>query len=223
MTEKEYDALCWRMDEAMLAVYKARASEISGVTTRKSYGNSLCAYAIGNLMFSFLDAKLYYRLVRQADGRRYSPERNVTALTSCTTVHCDRRIDDSNSWGTDLAFGNEGVVRALFRDLTVEAAVRCANALVDSVKYFLNGDVRLGLDLPFMTAVAGHVLVHDGSTGQRLTDNWTGLCTGTEGKTRFWYIGHSQGERSFSALREMTAGPALNACNLIAFNEMSES
>lgn len=222
LTEDDYDALTGQMDAAMLAVYMARASEIPSVKTRKSYENCLCAYAIGDLMFSFLDAKLYYRLVKQANGR-YDTDRNVTALTSCTSVGCDRRVNGSNTWTSHTGFGEEGKVRALFRELTVEAAQRCANALVDSVKDFLNGDVRLGLNLPFMTAVAGHVLVHDGCTGQMLPDSWTGLCTGTEGQTRFWYIGRSRGERSYSALQEATAGAALNACNLIAFTEMCEA
>lgn len=223
LTEDEYNALNERMNAAMLAIYMARVSEISGTATRKSFANCLFAYVVGDLMFSFLDTRLFYRPVRQADGSyKANPDRIVTVSTSCTLVRCDRRVDGNNSWSTNPDFGPDGKVRAMFREMTPEAAERCANALVDSVKDFLN-DGLLGLNLPFMTAVAGHVLIHDGITGMVLPDTWTGMCTGTEGKARFWYIGRSHGERSFSALQDKTAGAALNASNLIALNEMMES
>lgn len=225
LTESEYNALTDRMNAAMLAVYMARVGEISGAMTRKSYANCLCAYAISiDLMFSFLDARLCYRLVKNAAGR-YGKDRNVTALTSCTSVGCDRRVDKSHSWSRDHAFGEDGRVQALFRELTVESAERCANALVDSVKDYLSGNIRYGLSLPFMTAVAGSMVVHDGITAQPLPSTWTGLCqfTGSDGTSRFWYLGRSLGERSFTVLKEQTAGPALLASNLIASSEMMEA
>lgn len=55
-------------------------------------------------------------------------------------------------------------------------------------------------DLPFMTVVAGHVLIHEPDNGTPLPDDWTGLCVDGNDVHGFWYIGRDNGERSFSKL-----------------------
>lgn len=53
---------------------------------------------------------------------------------------------------------------------------------------------------PFLTAVAGHVLIHDGLTGNPLPGHWTGFCTDAYDTKSFWYIGCEGAERSFTKL-----------------------
>lgn len=62
--------------------------------------------------------------------------------------------------------------------------------------------------LPFMTAVGGHVLIHDGDTGQVLQPGWTGLCTDGSDAKKHWYIGSDAGEMSFTKLNATDAGQA---------------
>lgn len=56
-------------------------------------------------------------------------------------------------------------------------------------------------ELPFMTAVAGHVLIHEPVNGTPLPDDWTGLCVDANDVHSFWYIGCDGGERSFTKLK----------------------
>lgn len=56
--------------------------------------------------------------------------------------------------------------------------------------------------LPFMTAVAGHVMFHDGETGATLED-FTGLCTHNS-ITEFWKIYTSRGETAYAKLYAWT-------------------
>lgn len=55
--------------------------------------------------------------------------------------------------------------------------------------------------IPFMTSVGGHVLIHDGKTGNPLPDDWTGICEESRDTSALWLIGRSQGERSYRRLR----------------------
>lgn len=54
------------------------------------------------------------------------------------------------------------------------------------------------LVLPFMTAVAGHVLVHDGETGATI-EGFRGICTSAS-VTEFWRIYTWRGEAAYSKL-----------------------
>jgi len=56
-------------------------------------------------------------------------------------------------------------------------------------------------DVPFMTCVGDHVLIHDGETGTPLDATWTGVCCDARSASTFWYIGRNNGERSFSRLK----------------------
>jgi len=56
-------------------------------------------------------------------------------------------------------------------------------------------------NLPFMTYVGGHVLVHQWKTGDVLPDGWTGLCVDGFNAEKHWYIGREGSERSFTALQ----------------------
>jgi|GEM_PF-5683474 len=60
--------------------------------------------------------------------------------------------------------------------------------------------------LPFMTAVAGHVMFHDGETGTTLK-GFTGLCTHNS-ITEFWRIYTSHGEMAYAKLYAWTRGEA---------------
>ena len=53
---------------------------------------------------------------------------------------------------------------------------------------------------PFMTAVAGHVMIHHRITGATLGENWTGICVSGDNNKAFWYIGFDGGERSYQKL-----------------------
>ncbi len=68
--------------------------------------------------------------------------------------------------------------------------------------------------LPFMTAVGGHVLIHDGDTGAVLQPGWTGLCVDGRDTKKHWYIGRDAGEMSFTKL---SATDAARARDEIAF------
>lgn len=52
-----------------------------------------------------------------------------------------------------------------------------------------------------MTAVAGHVLIHDGESGAPLPEEWTGICVDGSDTNKFWLIGHADGERTFNRLK----------------------
>lgn len=54
--------------------------------------------------------------------------------------------------------------------------------------------------MPFMTAVGGHVLIHDGCSGNPLADDWQGVCVDGFDNNSYWYIGRSGGERSYTKL-----------------------
>ncbi len=56
--------------------------------------------------------------------------------------------------------------------------------------------------LPFMTAVGGHVMFHDGETGATL-ENFTGLCT-YNSITEFWKTYTSRSERAYVKLYAST-------------------
>jgi len=58
------------------------------------------------------------------------------------------------------------------------------------------------LVLPFMTAVAGHVLVHDGETGATI-EGFRGVCTSAS-VTEFWCIYTWRGEAAYSKLYAWT-------------------
>jgi hypothetical protein len=53
---------------------------------------------------------------------------------------------------------------------------------------------------PFMTVVAGHVLIHEGGSGRTLASDWQGLCVDANNSKAFWSIGQDGGERSFTKL-----------------------
>ncbi|MEX3555070.1 MAG: hypothetical protein VB131_00040 [Burkholderia gladioli] len=55
-------------------------------------------------------------------------------------------------------------------------------------------------DLPFMTVVGGHVLIHDAHSGEPLNAGWTGICVDARDTKCYWYIGHDASERSFTKL-----------------------
>lgn len=52
-----------------------------------------------------------------------------------------------------------------------------------------------------MTAVGGHVLIHDGHSGQVLRDGWVGMCVDASDANKFWWIGRDGAERSFTPLQ----------------------
>lgn len=53
---------------------------------------------------------------------------------------------------------------------------------------------------PFMTVVAGHVLIHEGASGRQLPGDWQGLCVDASSTKAFWLIRQDGGERSFTKL-----------------------
>ncbi|MCK4118357.1 hypothetical protein ACI2UK_13930 [Ralstonia nicotianae] len=63
--------------------------------------------------------------------------------------------------------------------------------------------------LPFMTTVAGHVLIHEPLEGRVLPGDWTGLCVDAGDTSSFWYIGFEAGERSLTRLDARTVATAL--------------
>ena len=111
----------------------------------------------------------------------------------------------------------------------MEAARKVANGLVDYVRNYVLVANHLaslphkGTVPPFMTAVAGHVLIHDGVTGQPLTEDWTGICVDSRAIRKHWYIGLSRaGERSFSALAAKDLKTAILESELLIRSEAEE-
>ena len=56
-------------------------------------------------------------------------------------------------------------------------------------------------DLPFMTAVAGHILIHAADGCSVLPGDWIGICVDARDVSRHWHIGQDGGERSYTALQ----------------------
>jgi hypothetical protein len=54
--------------------------------------------------------------------------------------------------------------------------------------------------LPFMTDVAGHVLVHDPKSGEAYPPEWTGVCVSASDTTKHWYVGQEKTGPSFHKL-----------------------
>lgn len=64
--------------------------------------------------------------------------------------------------------------------------------------------------LPFMlTREGGSIEICDGETGEKLPDDWTGVCTGTNTHAKYWVIGRAEGERSFGVLKATRVSDAL--------------
>lgn len=303
VTESEYLALCKRLNQAMAEVYADRAHEIPGVTTRKSFADSIVAYEIGNkVMYTFTEACLFYSNV----GDKFSlsglsSNRSINLATSSASVSVCIRPQHGEFWETDDslvrdqrmlahdpqllrceqayhflssidatarvsdlydndvefqgalidAFSNFEYpdfshltvkevlaridmnrcrnLRIKFGELTVEAATRTAHALVDAVKAHREIKVEMlekelsTTPLPFMTAVAGHVLIHDGHSGAPLADDWSGICTSGSDTNQFWYIGRCDGERSFTVLGAKTHAAAKEEAELHIASEVEES
>lgn len=64
-------------------------------------------------------------------------------------------------------------------------------------------------DLPFMTVVGGHVLIHEGVSGAALPNEWTGICCDAHDVHSLWFIGHEMTERTFDKLQARTVPDAL--------------
>lgn len=217
LTSEQHDRLWKDINQAMAEVYANRASEIPGASACKSYNNSIVSYEIaGVAMYTFGVAFLPYLNVRdKCSMSGHSTNVSINLETSKASVQCERRAHTLREWRNDDSFGIDGRFSVLFSDLTVEGATRTANALVDAVKAHV--DLRntkaesalSGARTPFMTHVAGHVLIHEHDTGKPLLPNWTGICVDGGDSTKYWYIGQCEGERSFSALSSRTLAAAI--------------
>jgi hypothetical protein len=64
--------------------------------------------------------------------------------------------------------------------------------------------------MPFMTAVGGHVIIHDGLSGNPLQADWQGVCVDGFDNSSYWYIGRSGNERTFTKLAARDADAAEN-------------
>lgn len=64
-------------------------------------------------------------------------------------------------------------------------------------------------DVPFMTASGGHVLIHSADGRSVLPPEWTGVCVDAADVKKFWHIGRSDNERSFTALSATTYDEAV--------------
>jgi len=63
--------------------------------------------------------------------------------------------------------------------------------------------------LPFMTTVAGHVLIHEPESGAPLADGWTGICEDGSDTNKHWYVGQDFSGRSFRQMKEHERLPML--------------
>ena len=63
--------------------------------------------------------------------------------------------------------------------------------------------------LPFMTAVAGHVLIHELVSGTPLPDDWAGICEDASDTNKHWYVGQYFTGRSFRPMKEHERLPML--------------
>jgi hypothetical protein len=230
MSAEAYNGLQKKMDHAMAKVYADRLGEIAGAVPHKSYANSIVAARINNTkMFSFFQSFIPYLIVRDKfHMSRYGSDHSVILATACASVHADQRRSRECVWDGDKEFGIDTKHTLLFGELTVEAASKVANGLVDYVRDYVLVSNHLaslphkGTVPPFMTATAGHVLIHDGLTGQPLKDDWTGICVDSRDTKKHWYIGLSRGERSFSALAAKDMRAAILESQLLINSEAEE-
>lgn len=231
MTPEAYNGLQKQMDHAMGEVYANRLGEIHGAEPCRSYANSITGARINNtMMFSFCQARMSYSIVRDKFRMSgYGSDHDVSVTTAYASVHADHRQSRKCVWDSNKAYGVDGKHFLLFGELTVEAARKVANCLVDHVRDFVlvaNWIENLTCTSrvpPFMTAVAGHVLIHDGDTGATLPETWTGICVDASDTKRFWFIGRSQGERSYSALAAKDMRSAILECQLLIDFEREEA
>lgn len=87
-------------------------------------------------------------------------------------------------------------------------ATGCSNEPYRPATHAGQSDPNASKTLPFMTAVGGHVLIHVANSGAVLPDAWTGLCVEASDENAFWYVGHEDGERSFTRLKARTVEAA---------------
>lgn len=223
MTAVAYNALQKTLDHAMAEVYASRLGEIPDAAPGKNYMNSLISACVSDTSrFDFGMSHLPYLIVKDMS------EHSVNVAMAYASVHAESRLSKGSTWDLDASFGTEGRYKVLFGELTVEGARKVANSLVDYVKDQVLVTNRLaglpyqGKITPFMTAVAGHVLIHDGHTGVTLPDDWTGICVDARDAKKHWYIGQSGGERSFSALAANNIRSAILESEWILQAERSE-
>lgn len=209
ITPEAYRDLQKQLDHVMAEVYANRLGEIPDASPAKFFVNSLITARVGDTSsFDFGMCQLPYSFVNDRFTMSgYGSDLSVNVDLACASVKAMHKPDGKGAaWDGNPAFGVEGKYELFFGDLTVLAARSLANGLVDYVKAFVqaeNKPARLhyeGREPPFMMAVAGHVLIHDGVTGVTLPDSWTGICVDAADARKHWYIGRSRGERSFSAL-----------------------
>jgi hypothetical protein len=217
MSAEAYNALQKTLDQAMGEVLADRLRDIPDAEPGKTSSNCIVEAHINSIaMFSFGQAHLPYLIVRDKFSLSgYGSDHSVNVGAAFAGVHADWRRDKNGCWVTNRTFGTDGRYKMLFGDLTVEAARKAANSLVDYIRdheLARNQMVNTPPEdkvTPFMTAVAGHVIIHDGSTGHPLPDDWTGICVAGSDVKKHWYIGRSGGERSYSALQAKDMGSAV--------------
>lgn len=208
MKAADYNALQKQLDLAMAEVYAERLGEIPDAEPGKGYSNSIVAARLYNTrMFNFGQAHLPYLIVSDRFSvSGYGSDHSVSIERAFACVQADSRRTNECVWDIDAEFGVEGRHKLNFGELTVEAARKVANGMVDCVRDHMLAVATMeslpykGKVLPFMTVVPGHVLIHDGDTGATLPDSWTGICVDATSVSKYWYVGRSRGERSFCAL-----------------------
>jgi hypothetical protein len=230
LTRKEYAQLNKDLNQAMAEVFVNRVGELPGVTTRKSFGNAIVAYEFdGKSMYSFIEVRLPYVFVSDKfsiTGYGHLLSLNMDSATA--SVVGDARTKTSDAWARLDSFCDEGRSAIRIAELTVAGATRTANALVDAVKahravVMEKAEEAIShVGLPFMTFVAGHVIIHDDTSGNPLPEDWSGICVDGSNTKKFWYIGRSKGERSFSALRARSPAAAKEEAEPIIEHEFAE-
>ncbi len=231
MTAEAYNALQKDMDHAMAEVYAYRLGEIQGASPSKGGSRCIVATRIDDTkQFSFGQAFLPYLVVRDKFALSgYGSDHSVNVITAHATVHAEFRRNKNCVWDTHCSFGTDGTYKVLLGELTVDAARKAANSLVDYVRdsvvianHYKNLKYQSQVP-PFMTTVAGHVLIHDGVKANPLPEEWTGICVDGGDSTKHWYIGRSGGERSFSVLAAKTMRAAILESQAIVKFEAEEA
>ena len=87
---------------------------------------------------------------------------------------------------------DESLVVAYFADRVVILGINVLDEIKKGVA---------AVELPFLMLERGQYKVFAGGSGEALGSNWTGVCCDASDVNSLWYVGRSNGERSFTKLQ----------------------